>query len=188
MNSKFELETPSITTNILFQLKVNMPSKPQYGKAKRSALRNNEIRTKDAVIDDTALFGRTVKSLGNKRFRIQVPDKDGRGSEAEAVVGGKSVVRIQIGDVVIVGRNESAGKISYEILGSCDKKTVKQLRDTKRLHESLFNGEDTLGEDIFDRSEEAAPAEENQTGKMNKPVKKMKVVVDEEEDVNVDAI
>jgi translation initiation factor IF-1 len=165
-----------------------MPSKPQYGKSKRSAIRNNETRTKEAVIDDTALFGRTLKSLGHGHFRIQVPDKDGRGTEALATVGGRSVVRIQIGDVVIVGRNESAGKISYEILGSCDKKTVKQLRDAKRLHESLFNGDDTLGEDIFDRSEEAAPAEENPTGKTNKPVKKMKIIVSEDDSVNVDAI
>ena len=165
-----------------------MPSKPQYGKAKRSALRSHEVRTKEALTDESALFGRVLKSLGNSRFRIQVPDSDGRGSEAEAVVGGKSVVRIQIGDLVIVGRNESAGKISYEILGSCDKKTVKQLRDADRLHESLFNGEDTLGEDLFDRNEEAAPTEETSKGKNNKPVKKMKVVVDEEETVNVDAI
>ena len=162
-------------------------------KAKISAQRNNVSRTKAAIDDDETLFGRATKTMGNGRFRIQTTDKDGHPIEAEAVVAGRSVVRIQIGDVIIVGRNESSKHITYEILASCDKKAVKELRDTKRLHPCLFSEDDQLGDDLFDRSEDAPPEEESVKPKMekgNKPTKsdKMKPMVNEDDDVNVDAI
>jgi hypothetical protein len=162
-------------------------------KAKISAQRNNVSRTKSAIADEEALFGRAVKTLGNGRFRITTTDNDGRAIETDAAIAGRSVVRIQIGDVLIVGRNESAKHITYEILGSCDKKAVKQLRDTKRLHPALFSEEDELGDDLFDRSEEIAAEEEAAKPKMekaNKPTKTTKATVadDDDDDVNVDAI
>jgi translation initiation factor IF-1 len=161
-------------------------------KAKISATRNNDLRTKVALKDTEALFGRAVKTLGNGRFRITTTDNEGRAIETDAAIAGRSVVRIQIGDVLIVGRNESAKHITYEILGSCDKKAVKQLRDTKRLHPALFSEEDELGDDLFDRSEQIAEEEEAAKPKMekgNKPAKAPKgLVEDEDDDVNVDAI
>lgn len=131
-----------------------MPGKG-FGKAKLAAKRNNEQRNKIVIQEADALFGRTVKSLGNCRFRIQTTDGNGRGIETEAVVGGKSVVRINIGDIVIVGRNETSVRVTYEILGTCDKKTIKQLRDAKRLHPSLFSEADGMDDDLFDRDDEA---------------------------------
>ena len=167
-------------------------------KAKISAQRNNVSRTKEAIDDDETLFGRTTKTMGNGRFRIQTTDKDGHPIEAEAVVAGRSVVRIQLGDVIVVGRNESSKHITYEILASCDKKAVKELRDKKRLHPCLFSEDDQLGDDLFDRSEDAALEEEETKSKIekgNKPSKTSKAadattrdMLAEEDDVNIDAI
>ncbi len=167
-------------------------------KAKISAQRNNVSRTKAAIQDDEALFGRAIKTLGNGRFHIQTTDKDGRPIEAEAAIAGRSVVRIQIGDVIIIGRNESSKHITYEILGSCDKKAVKELRDAKRLHPCLFSEDDQLGDDLFDRSEDIAQEEEEAKSKMekgNKPSKTSKAAeattrdrISEEDDINIDAI
>lgn len=162
-------------------------------KAKISAVRNNDQRAKAALKDTEAVFGRAIKTLGNGRFRIVTTDDKGKSLEAEAAVGGRSVVRIQIGDIVIVGRNESSKHVTYEILGSCDKKTIKELRDAKRLHPAFFSEEDALGDDLFDRSEEFRLEEETAKGKVekgNKPVKESRVTTEkeEEEDVDVDAI
>ncbi len=167
-------------------------------KAKISAQRNNVSRTKAAMDDDETLFGRATKTLGNGRFMIQTTDKDGHPIEASAVIAGRSVVRIQIGDVIVVGRNESSKHITYEILASCDKKAVKELRDKKRLHPCLFTEDDQLGDDIFDRSEEIAAEEEENKLKMekgNKPSKTSKAaeattrdMLAEEDEVNIDAI
>ncbi len=160
-------------------------------KAKISAQRNNVTRTKDAIADDDALFGRAVKTLGNGRFRIQTTDAKGHGIEADAAIAGRSVVRIQIGDVVVVGRNETSKHITYEILASCDKKAVQELRQAKRLHPSFFSEEDTLGDDLFDRSEEIAAEDESAKPKLekaNKPTRGKAVAEDDTDDVNVDAI
>ena len=166
-------------------------------KAKISAQRNNVSRTKAAMEDEEAVFGRAMKTLGNGRFRIQTTDKEGRPIEADAAIAGRSVVRIQLGDVIIVGRNESSKHITYEILASCDKKSVKELRDAKRLHPSFFSEDDELGDDLFDRSEDVAEEEEAKPKmeKGNKPSKSSKAadattrdMIAEEDDVNIDDI
>lgn len=138
--------------------------------AKRSAFKKNESLGKAVLEEETALLGRTIKKLGNRRFRILTTDAKGHGVEVEAHVRG-NIIYIQVDDVVVLGSNESAGKTTYEILGSCDKKIVKQLKDLKRLHSSLLVGADELGDDLFDRSEET----DQPTGK-------------DEEEVDVDAI
>lgn len=160
-----------------------------FKKSARSAKNKNEALNKVVLEETDAIFGRTTKKLGNGRFRIQVPNEKGHGTEVDAYLLGKSMVRIEIGDVVILGRNDSGKNITYEILGSCEKSVVETLRKANRLHSSLFNDEDILGEDLFDRSEEI-PAEGEGTAKKeksNKPVKKDKMTADTD-DVNVDDI
>ena len=162
-------------------------------KAKISAVRNNEQRTKIALKTEDALFGRATKSLGNGRFLIMTTDERGKSIEVDAAIGGRSVVRIQIGDVIIVGRNESSKHVTYEILGSLDKKSVKELRDAKRLHASFFSEEDSLGDDLFDRSEDIAAEEEAAKPKMekaNKPSKEARATMlpEKDDEVNIDAI
>ncbi len=163
-----------------------------FKKSNRSAKNKNETLNRVVLDIDDAIFGRTVKKLGNGRFRIQVPNSEGHGIEADASIPGKSTVRIEIGDVVIVGRNESSKHVTYEILGSCDKKTIQLLREANRLHPSLFNENDTLGDDLFDRSEDVELKEEETVAKKekaNKTVRGGKVTVSaDDDDVNIDAI
>jgi hypothetical protein len=159
-------------------------------KSKQSAQRKNTELNHVVLKDTEALFGRAVKKLGNGHFRILTTDSENHSTEVNAVVQGKSVVRIEIGDVIIVGRNESAGKVTYEILGALDKKTTQQLREAKRFHSSLFSEADTDGDELFDRSADAGEEEESAKPKMekgNKPVKKDKALLADGE-VDVDAI
>jgi len=159
-------------------------------KSKQSAQRKNTQLNQVLLKDTEALFGRALKKLGNGHFRILTTDGDGHPTEVTAVIAGKSVVRIDIGDVIIVGCNESSSKQTYEILGSVDKKTAQQLRECNRFHPSLFSEGDGEGDDLFDRSEDATPEEGDAKGKVdkgNKPVKKDKALLDDGE-VDVDAI
>lgn len=160
-------------------------------KSKQGAQRKNEQLNQLVVNADDAIFGRTIKKLGNGQFRVQTTDHEDHGIEVNATILGKSVVRIEIGDVVVVGRNESSGRVTYEILGSVDKKTTQLLREAKRFHPSLFSDTDALGDDFFDRSEEVKPEEAEaakpKMEKGNKPVKKDKALLDNDE-VDVDAI
>lgn len=159
-------------------------------KSKQGAQRKNEQLNQTILKEEDVLFGRTIKKLGNGQFRILTTDDDNRGIEVNATILGKSVVRIDIGDVVVVGRNESSGRVTHEILGAVDKKTTQQLRQAKRFHPSLFSDVDELGDDLFDRSEEVTPEQESAKPKMekgNKPVKKDKALLDND-DVDVDAI
>ena len=161
------------------------------GKANRSAIVKNDRMNKGLADDEDALFGRVLKSLGNCRFRIQTTDEDDRGVEVDAAIGGRSVIRIHPGDLVVVGRNDSAGKISSEIFGACDKTTIGKLQEAKRLHPSLCAEMDDMTDDIFDRSEDIAEEEGATTApkkdKSNKPVKVVKLI-SETDEVDVDAI
>ena len=158
-------------------------------KSKQAAQRKNTALNQVVLKEEDVIFGRTIKKLGNGFFRILTTGSDGHGTEVNAVIAGKSVVRIEIGDVIVVGRNESAGRVTYEILGSVDKKTTQQLREAKRFHPSLFSEAEGEGDDLFDRSADAA-SEEDESAKVpkaNKPVKKDKALLDDGE-VDVDAI
>lgn len=159
-------------------------------KSNQSAQRKNATLNTVVLKEEDVLFGRALKKLGNGYFRILTTDSENRGTEVNAVIQGKSVVRIELGDIIIVGRNESSGKVSYEILGALDKKTTQQLREAKRFHPSLVSDADTDGDELFDRSADAGEEEESGKPKMekgNKPVKKDKALLDEGE-VDVDAI
>lgn len=158
-------------------------------KSKQAAQRKNAALNQVVLKEEDVIFGRAIKKLGNGHFRILTTDTDGHGTEVTAVITGKGVVRIEIGDVIVIGRNESAGRVSYEILGSVDKKTTQQLREAKRFHPCLFSETEGEGDDLFDRSADAVSEEEesSKVAKANKPVKKDKALLDDGE-VDVDAI
>lgn len=160
-------------------------------KSKQSAQRKNTTLNQLVLNVDDAVFGKAIKKLGHSQFQIQTTDAENRAIEVTAAIAGKSVVRIDIGDILIVGRNESSKHVTYEILGALDKKTIHQLRQDKRLHNAFFSDVDELGDDLFDRSEEVNEEEVTAAPKMekgNKPVKKDKIVLDNDDDVDVDAI
>jgi len=158
-------------------------------KSKQAAQRKNAALNQIVLKEEDVIFGRAIKKLGNGHFRILTTDTDGHGTEVTAVITGKGVVRIEIGDVIVIGRNESAGRVSYEILGSVDKKTTQQLREAKRFHPCLFSETEGEGDDLFDRSADAVSEEEesSKVAKANKPIKKDKALLDDGE-VDVDAI
>lgn len=191
---KVKLKNKNIGNESNIYLKFLNKMGKSYKKSAYSAKNKNESLNKFVLSEEDALFGRALKKLGNGRFRIQVPNADGHGVEADAAIAGKTVVRINIGDVVIVGRNDTGKHVTYEILGSCDSKVVQTLRKAQRLHPSLFHEDDELGDDIFDRSEDVKE-EETATAKKdksNKPVKKDKILEtkaqEENDDVDVDRI
>jgi translation initiation factor IF-1 len=158
-------------------------------KSKQAAQRKNAALNQVVLKEEDVIFGRAIKKLGNGHFRILTTDTDGHGTEVTAVITGKGVVRIEIGDVIVIGRNESAGRVTYEILGSVDKKTTQQLREAKRFHPCLFSETEGEGDDLFDRSADAVSEEEesSKVAKANKPIKKDKALLDDGE-VDVDAI
>ncbi len=160
-----------------------MPKGMSYGKAKRSAQRNNDLLNKDVLSDPEALFGRILKPLGNSRFRVNTTDHRGYPIEADASIRGNSV-RIATGDLVILGRNESAGRVIFEVMGACDKKTIKQLRDSKRLHSSLMAESDLLDDDFFDRDDEG----EEQTEEPSKSTPAAAKSPAKDEEVDIDEI
>ena len=158
-------------------------------KSKQSALRKNVQLNQIVLKEEDTIFGRAIKKLGNGHFRILTTDSDGRSTEVNAVIAGKSVIRIEVGDVIIVGKNDSAGKQSYEIIGSLDKKTTQQLREHNRFHPSLFSDADGEKDELFDRSEDMAEggAGKAKMDKGSKPVKKDKALLENDE-VDVDAV
>lgn len=141
------------------------------GKKKLARERTNMIRSKTAMVDESAVFARVLKPLGNSRFRILCPDMKGKATvEVDARIGGNSVVRIMVGDIAIIGRNASSERETYEILGSLDRKQVKEMEKARRLHPNLLDTDVGGGDGIefaYDEPEEGKG---------------------EEEDVNVDAI
>jgi translation initiation factor IF-1 len=159
-------------------------------KSKQSAQRKNATLNTVVLKEEDVLFGRAIKKLGNGQFRILTTDAENRGIEVVATILGKSTVRTELGDVVVVGVNESSSKKTYEILGPVSKKTTQELREANRLHSSFFADAGEDGDELFDRSADAGDEEESGKLKMdksNKTVKKDRVLLPEGE-VDVDAI
>lgn len=109
--------------------------------------KHNDRTIHTAIEDEKALFARTLKALGNRRFRIAVPDIRGCLHEEEARIGGKAVIRIEINDIVIVARS---GR-DIEILGRMDRKSTARLQKEKRIHPGLL----IAGEWTEDRANKA---------------------------------
>lgn len=112
-----------------------MPKNTQHlsKKIARKEKHNSRVSI-SAMDDDSALFGRAIKALGNCRFRVVVPDARGSLKEEEARIGGKSVIRIEINDIVIVARS---GK-DLEIMGRMDRKGTARLQKENRIHPALI--------------------------------------------------
>jgi len=112
-------------------------------KIERKNLHNKRLQD-DAFNDPGAKFGKTIKALGNCRFRIMVPDyrhpdyaKNTRRPlvEVEARIGGKSVCRVDLNDIVIVADSGDC----YEILGKMDPHQINKLFKEDRIHPGLMN-------------------------------------------------
>lgn len=142
-------------------------------KIERKNLHNKRVQD-SAFDDDAAKFGKTIKALGNCRFRIMVPDyrsddyeknKKRPLIEVEARIGGKSVCRVDLNDIVIVADSGDC----YEILGKMDPHQVTKLFKEDRIHPGLMNRTDSSeqvdGEGIefdYEDPKKAAEAEKDE--------------------------
>lgn len=136
--------------------------------------------------DGEAIFGKAVKALGNKRFRVVVPDMKGSLRETDARIGGKNVIRIEINDIVVVVQS---GR-DLEIMGRMDKKNTARLQKENRIHPALLTA-GQLRADVeecgfeFDyEGGEEAPAPAPAAIKGSKTAK----VEAHDDDVDIDAI
>jgi translation initiation factor IF-1 len=98
----------------------------------RKSVKEEKVR-RIALSDDDALYGRVIKALGQRQFRIILPDASMRLIEVTAKIPKK---RSLIGemDIVVV----AASGTTYEIQGTMDKKTAHTLVKEKKLHPDLL--------------------------------------------------
>lgn len=98
----------------------------------RKSVKEEKVR-RIALSDDNALYGRVVKALGQRQFRIILPDASMRLIEVTAKIPKKRSL-IGESDIVVVAASGAA----YEIQGSMDKKTAHTLVKEKKLHPDLL--------------------------------------------------
>ena len=102
----------------------------------RKAAKQERVR-REALSDDAALYGRVIKALGHRHFRIILPDASMRLIEVTAKIPKKRAL-IGDSDIVVVATSGS----DYEIHGAMDRKTAHTLVKEKRIHpELLAHGE-----------------------------------------------
>ena len=136
-------------------------------KNKRAAMEKKQKRNlaiENAALDDPAsLFGRAERARGDGWFDIIMQHEKHRGElfETRARIGGHSVARISVNDIIIVAKS---GNI-YEILGLVSTKSARGLIKDKRIPSSLLverseGGEDEGGVVFEDTVEEKPDGEE----------------------------
>lgn len=145
----------------------------------RKAVKEQRYR-KIALSDDSATYGRVIKALGQRQFRVVLPDASSRLIEVRATIPKKRSL-INIDDIVVVATSGT----TYEIQASMDKKTAHSLSKEKKLHpDLLLTGEQVAAkEDVgieFDYEglevvEEGEEDSEDEKGR-------------EKEDINIDDI
>jgi hypothetical protein len=109
-------------------------------KNKRAAMEKKQKRNlaiENAALDDQdTLFGRAVRARGDGWFDIILQNEKHRGElfETRARIGGHSVARINVNDIIIVAKS---GNIC-EILGLISTKSAKGLVKERRIPSSLL--------------------------------------------------
>jgi hypothetical protein len=127
----------------------------QVSRKQKSLLRKQIHLSNAAVSDDTAVYARVTKHLGNRSFLITIYDeKNNRHlTDVKAKVLSKRAPRITVPSVVNVTLAEDPdpedsiaeskwGTKSWEILVPLDEKTVKQLKKDGRISEVLASTAD----------------------------------------------
>jgi hypothetical protein len=109
-------------------------------KNKRAAMEKKQKRNlaiENAALDDPeSLFGRALRARGDGWFDIVLQHEKHRAElfETRARIGGHSVARINVNDIIIVAKS---GNI-YEILGLISTKSAKGLIKEKRIPSTLL--------------------------------------------------
>jgi hypothetical protein len=136
--------------------------------ADRKKKRNAALEAQ-ALDDPSVLFGRAMKSLGDGWFQVAVQHPGHRNTlvESRARVGGKSVARIQVNDMVMIVLDQPwhasqgtdlIGRL--EIMGTMSRKNASELFKAQRIPADLYKNigpggdEDDDGGVSFDDEEE----------------------------------
>lgn len=121
------------------QTKVKMPKNQQnMTKSKARKAVKQERYQKVALSDDSAIYGRVIKALGQRQFRVIVPDQVSRKLiEVTAKIPKKRSL-ITVGDIVVT----AASGTSYEIQANMDKKAIHMLEKEKKIHPDLLAAAD----------------------------------------------
>jgi hypothetical protein len=136
--------------------------------ANRKKMRNAALEAQ-ALDDPSVLFGRAMKSLGDGWFQVAVQHPGHRNTlvESRARVGGKSVARIQVNDMVMIVLDQPwlpsqgtdlVGRL--EIMGTMSRKNAGELFKAQRIPGDLYKNigpggdEDDDGGISFDDEEE----------------------------------
>jgi translation initiation factor IF-1 len=98
----------------------------------RKAVKEERIR-KIALTDQDATYGRVLKAMGQRQFRVILPDASKRLIEVRATIPKKRAL-INVDDIVIITPSGS----EYEIHASMDRKAAAQLSKEKKLHPDLL--------------------------------------------------
>jgi hypothetical protein len=133
----------------------------QITKKQKSLLRKQTRLSTTAVSDETAVYARVTKHLGNRSFLITIYDeKNNRHlTDVKAKVLSKRAPRITVPSVVNVTLAEDDdpddsnaesrwGTKNWEILVPLDEKAVKQLKKEGRISEVLASSTDISSDTI----------------------------------------
>lgn len=105
----------------------------------KSAQRKEVKMRRDRLValeDDAALFGRVIKALGNRQFRVVVPNSKKQLTEVVAKIP-KARVRVCLNDIVVMGHDEFR---NFEIQCPMSSKDASRLHKERRLHPALLLG------------------------------------------------
>jgi len=118
-----------------------------------------------ALSDPDAIFGRAIKACGDGWFDIVVQHSTKHREnlvEGRARIGGRSVARIAVNDVLIIARDENG---RMEILGNVAAKNAKLLIKERRIPANLLvrtSSEDVTEEGGIEFDEDETPAKEDE--------------------------
>lgn len=108
----------------------------------RKSVKEERYR-KIALSDETATYGRVIKALGQRQFRVVLPDASSRLIEVRATIPKKRSI-ISVDDIVVVANSGAV----YEIQATMDRKTAHILSKEKRIHpELMMTGEQMMAKE-----------------------------------------
>lgn len=135
---KLKATSPLFFVRIQNSRESKMPRNQQnISKSKgRKAVKQERYRAV-ALSDDSAIYGRVIKALGQRQFRVILPDTSMRLIEVTAKIP-KKRAEINVSDIVVVAPSGT----SYEIQATMDRKTTNALTKEKKIHPDLLAAAD----------------------------------------------
>jgi translation initiation factor IF-1 len=167
----------------------------KVSKTAKRAERRNTSNLRVAVEDDSALFGRVTKLLGNRRFLVTYWDPTDRRHVPDIQVSiAKKKVRININDIVNIA---GSGK-DWEIQAQIDAKAASKLKKEGRISAELLiraenpadkaAGVDDVLEFIYEEDEEEGAEGEEAVTTAHVRLKRVAAAACDLEDGDIDDI